>query len=188
MALGLALVLAGCREDSPTDPEIELTLETYFPLSVGNKWVWQETCSTSTSCSTYTDSFYIAEKYSWNGKNVYRAEGRIMGLVGDRAVYYGKDLRVYSNPPEQDSTSYSVILQEPIEKGHTWKDGFCDYEIISIDATKTVSAGTFKKCIRVSFQTDGYFFCAQNVGLIYSRRHWFFSTLYKYNLIRYTVN
>ena len=72
-----------------------------------------------------------------------------------------------------DNQSFHHMLKYPIEVGQTWYpnlpyDGSTDivYTIISVNATVTTPAGTFKNVVAVEDQHGGTEYYAENIGLI----------------------
>ena len=82
--IGLALFIGafvGCKKDSSTEPEIEYTIENYYPLAVGNEWTYQHIRHCSNPHRTppeWVDTslciIKIKESYEWEEREVFVLE------------------------------------------------------------------------------------------------------------------
>ena len=177
LCIGLAFFIGafiGCKKDNPTETEIEYTIENYWPLAVGNKWVTVDTSWNGVDTTTSIDSGYVAESYEWNGKTVWCMKG---SGSDSWCVVYNNEIRVYQEPPN-DTLLYNTILKEPLEVGQKWAfiafEGNTAWaEIESKTASLTVPAGTFKDCLKISvYAADSLGFpsfkwwSAPNIGCI----------------------
>lgn len=152
------------------------TKENYFPLAVGNKQTYR-----LLSNGTDTDavpSNAITEKYEWRSRKVFK---EVDGKEKKWFVYFDKELRKYSVPPESDDSDYIIVLQEPLEVGHSWSAtsyttrSTYKCEIVSVNTEIGVPAGRFYNCIKVAFSMSldndppfatGYLVYAPKVGLV----------------------
>lgn len=165
----LIISFIGCKK-GPTGPAPEYKIEDYFPLAVGNEWVYEIKLYVDDSLeSTDTLTMTITEIQQWNGMTVYK-ESFI-----NYYVYFEDELRNYVGFPS-DTTPYFVLLKEPLEEGNSWyfipglPDPINIIEIEDIDIRVSVPAGTFDNCIkcRLPFITpaDLVWFYALEVGLV----------------------
>ena len=147
-----------------TAPEVTYTVEDYFPLAVGNTWIYTE--------GGELDTVRLTGSFNQDGKQVYRD-----GLTAPHYYNYdnGKLIHwIYEHP--SDTGYYWVEIAEPIEVGHEWQwTAFPMYidtlQITAIDLTVTVGAGRFENCIKIEIPDENlYWIYAPDVGLIESYR------------------
>lgn len=167
LVIGIILFLfINCEKESPIEEENQYTIENYFPLAVGNKWVYKYWY---VDTLIYIDSIYITESYNWNNNKIYKCKA----FGGDDwMAYYDNEVRIYENPPS-DTTFYWICLKEPLEEGATWQVSPTtteQFEIKRIDVTVSVPAGIFEECIKVGGlgvdENQYYNIFAPTVGLV----------------------
>ncbi len=134
-ALGLAL-LAVVFAFSCAD-----RLAEYYPLAVGNRWVYRTTYHDTGEVKRQTDEI------------VHRFENSYQLSSGTHIVHL-------KNNSFMDSSG--VILTYPIEEGHSWRLGGKSARYTSVDKTVAVPAGTFHHCLEVLIEEkrDGALFFA----------------------------
>jgi len=165
----LIISFIGCEKGS-TGPTLEYTIGDYFPLAVGNEWVYEIKLYVDDSLeSTDTLTMTITEIQQWNGMTVYK-ESFI-----NYYVYFEDELRIYLGFPS-DTSIYFVLLKEPLQEGNSWYfiSGLTDpsniIEIEDVDINVSVPAGTFDNCIKVRLPfitpADWVWFYALEVGLV----------------------
>jgi hypothetical protein len=147
--LCVLLALAGCGPKGPAQ-----TVENYFPLAVGNRWIYSTGATGTTETISVTESFLNASQvrvYKWGGEDVLYGSN-----TGGRVV-----LRA-----DPDDTTGIIILSEPFEVGAAWAQEGETSRITDTKAGISTPAGDFTDCIKVSDPdtTDVYF--APGVGLV----------------------
>jgi hypothetical protein len=138
-------------------------VENYFPLAVGNQWIYTAAGDTTdndtrtiTGVSTDADSI---RWYEWGYGEDADYTAHIDGKV------------VFSDVP--DETLGVVMLKEPLEVGASWRYSPLDTSSLSriedTRASASTHAGEFENCIKVWSQfEDEEFVCwyAPGVGLL----------------------
>ncbi|MCK5786498.1 MAG: hypothetical protein KAH54_08055 [Candidatus Sabulitectum sp.] len=162
--LGLA---SGCGDKTPSGPSSGSDAA-YYPLSVGNQWVYDKAGTMSVSgivTGTITGSEVtdITDKVSHaSGFDVFvqavsvsdtlEMAGQIFITDTTYTTYMNitdEGLHVYTNLTGTDSTS---IVPFPLEVGLTWQfseDPPMTGEILSLTETVNVPAGTFENCLEM---------------------------------------
>lgn len=187
------LTLIGCRKESSDEEHI---IWNYFPLKVGNVWVYEGTLKYNGDGSNNwisNESLKVIAKYDWDGNDVFK----VIELINrhDSAtndtfsytdtsyyVYYEEEpceLRFYFDPPEYSGDFFKILLKEPLEEGTEWTYFGSSYYWAKIDNMgfeDTISAGIFKNCLGVSGY-DPHFYdytilYARGVGKIYYSSWW----------------
>ena len=125
-------------------------LAKYYPLAVGNRWVYR---------TTYHDT---GEVKIHEDKIVHRFENSYQLSSGVHIVHIRNNS--FMDPS-------GVILTYPIEEGYSWKLSGKKARYTSVDKTVVVPAGTFHHCLEVLIEErrDGALFFgtidyAPNVG------------------------
>jgi len=103
-------------------------LARYYPLAVGNRWVY---------ATTYHDT---GETVSQTDEIVHRFENSYRLSNGVQIVHL-------KNNSFMDNSG--VVLTYPMEEGYSWKLGGKDAKYTSVDKTVVVPAGTFHHCLEV---------------------------------------
>lgn len=168
VVLSLVLTLGCSRNNSesqgndqnnePVEEPQKLTIEELYPLNVGDYWKYAGTGN---------------EFAPFEQKVLYREDNRVqlqmvnpgttLGMVyefqeGQLVVVYSQEeLYDEENILMRENTMESVILQEPIEVGTTWKTADNrTFEITDISATVETPAGKFTDCVEVVSTFEGY--------------------------------
>lgn len=153
---------------------------TYFPLAVGNSWVYE--FSTSTDAPPVYESIVViqqdGEVFSLWIKDDFMTGDVLSGDGYQETVFrtsdgLGHPSRVRGTPqkPEVLSDKPQLFLKAPLTMNATWESNWGKYEVTAVDVTETVPAGTFKNCIEVTFKAYSgdvtvVSLYAPNVGLI----------------------
>jgi len=153
---------------------------TYFPLAVGNSWVYE--FSTSTDAPPVHESVAVigqdGDTFSlWINDDFLNGD-ILMGNGYQETVFrtvegLGYPSRVRGTPqkPEVLSDKPQLFLKAPLTMNATWESNWGKYEVTAVDVTETVPAGTFKNCVEVTFKAHSgdvtiVSLYAPNVGLI----------------------
>jgi hypothetical protein len=126
----------------------ESPLTAYFPLAVGNRWVYES--------SNGPDGRSVVE--SWE---VLRQEGSsfVMQITLDNEKMISFQMSFVptvtetgrfdpqAEDQETEETEPRSVLRAPLTVGARWQNEDGDYEVTAIDRTITVPAGTFTDCV-----------------------------------------
>jgi len=184
------LLLIACQSSTaPEDtPENTYTVEDYFPLAIGNAWVYPRYLDQRTV-------FFVLDinsSYTWEGKTVYdgymsvysggypeltkfdQSKTSIRQIEDHFQHYYIYDdgsIKKWTAHKPSDSTTGQRLIKEPLEVGNEWGRSSDDDEerlkITEVGISKSVEAGNFNDCIKVELVgSDKYWIYAPNVGLI----------------------
>ena len=150
----LVSVLQGCRSRNE-----EPLQSSYFPLAVGNRWVYES--SESTAAAPVLESWEVFRQQGENAfsvriKQPYAASTNLEEMfvtTTEGIKHLGGQGRVDA---EFASAAPRLFLKLPPEAGATWQNEDGRYAITAIDETVTVPAGTFTDCVEVTYWTaDG---------------------------------
>lgn len=115
-------------------------LATYYPLSVGNKWVYK---------TTYHDTGEVVTSHD---VIIHKFENSYKFANGVQIVHL-------KNNSFMDNSG--VILTYPMQEGYSWQIGGKKAVYTSVDKTVVATAGTFYHCVEVTIQEkkeDALFF------------------------------
>ncbi len=149
--LCVLLALVGCGPKGPAQ-----TVENYFPLALGNQWVYTAEGDTTAETLSINESFVNS-----SGVRVYK---RVSD--GPGAVYYsytGGQVMMLTAP---DDTVGPVILSEPFEAGATWTWHGAAFRIAETRIGVATPAGNFSDCIKVTDPDTFDSYYAPGVGLV----------------------
>lgn len=129
------------------------TLAPYFPLSTGNRWVYE--------IQDRTDGAPPAEEY-WEvtreeqGAFVLRIRPSDLTTGGFEESFIPTNEGVKRFAREtKDKEHPPFFLKGPLRVGTTWEDEDGEYEITALDKTVTVPAGAFSHCLEVTNRRKG---------------------------------
>ncbi len=176
-------VLLGCVEKEPLDevkPQEDLVVErkvdlrSYFPITPG--MIFDFAGEGNEFASFVREIKFAGEsKVQFHDNNGGTITARVYNVQNDKIVqifeegeYYGEGSLLQKT---DDDSPDEVILQNPVQMNTTWKSASRTREIVGIDETVTVPAGTFYYVIKVKITSadstaENYEYYAPNVGLI----------------------
>lgn len=136
----------------PTQAD-EAPLVQYFPLAIGNRWVYE--------VQDRTDSAPPAEEY-WEvtreeqGAYVLRIRPSDLTTGGfeESFIPTGEGIKRFARETK-DKEHPPFFLKGPLQIGTIWEDDDGTYEITALDKTVTVPAGTFSRCLEVTNRRKG---------------------------------
>ena len=139
----------------------------YFPLTDGYSWVYstQQGSSITTQVQTVEGTKQISSTITASKVITLNSSGSTseayLKATNDGVFSYGGSSSL--------TTEASTQLSYPLTVGKTWANGSAIAEVISIDTTVIVPAGTFANCAVVTI-AYGYnatnLYLAPNVGLV----------------------
>lgn len=123
----------------------------YFPLAVGNRWVYES--SESTDVTPVVESWEVTRQegnaFVLQIKQTYMtAEGVEEFFVSTADGIRRLDRQTASF--ETMGAEPRFFLKAPLTVGATWKNADGKYAVTAIDETVTVPAGTFTNCVEVT--------------------------------------
>lgn len=122
----------------------------YYPLKVGSEWEYE---GEGNEYAAYTQKVTYSKdnKYQVMIDNGGTRAANIYEIKDDSIVNTYMEGEVYDekNVLDNDANLDTVIIKLPIEVGNKWISEENSYEIIDINASVTVPAGTFEDCIIV---------------------------------------
>lgn len=161
-------------EEEPQKQEDKVNVETYYPLAVGNEWVYE---GIGNEYAAYTQKVAYSKdnKYQVMIDNGGTVSANIYVLNEDSLVRTYSEAEVYDdkNILDEKENMEDIIIKAPIEVGTKWESQGNQCEITDIDAAVTVPAGTFDDCIviKVTYKESGAFsniYYCKGVGLVKS--------------------
>jgi len=159
LAFLLIVLLIACESSTAPDTQ-EMTIERYFPLTIGNTWVYKYEDGN-------LDTIEVISSYPYDNETIY--------MTNNYTYYYYKNdiLKQYIYDAPQESNNYYIPLKEPIEVGNKWEwilDSHYPTDtlrITQVDVTISIEAGSFKNSIEIeSVKSDKIWIYALDVGLI----------------------
>ncbi len=161
-------LISGCGDDDPSGPETGGEDAAYYPLAVGNQWVYERNGSLSvggiqlttiygmnitdiTGTVTHESGFemYVQE---YHMSDTLETTGQFVYLDSTYTTYVRvTDEGFYSYVSLFGSDSVSVV-PFPLQVGATWQlseDPPITAEILSLTETVSVPAGTFDNCLEM---------------------------------------
>jgi hypothetical protein len=130
----------------------EAQVSQYFPLTVGNRWVYE--LQDRTDAPPVTEYWEVVrEEY---GAFVLRTRQSELTRGGFEEFFiptsegikrFARETTNKDNPP--------FFLKGPLQVGTTWEDEDGTYEITALDKRVTVPAGTFPHCLEVTNRRKG---------------------------------
>ncbi len=142
----LMLLVIGCKT----------TIEDYIQLEKGN---WWEFSATVEELGIITSNTYIYREVSEELESArYGTLHETTSISEDDGIpFSGYEMVTntrYTMYLTEDSRVEQVLLQEPLQEGNTWRsvwykneDFIAEYEIIELNASVTVPAGSFTGCL-----------------------------------------
>jgi hypothetical protein len=173
------LILTSCNtKDTPMPeptPGETIKPSDYYPLNVGNKWVYlgdgNEYASFSREVIYREGSF--AQISEDNG-------GTVVSTVIDisdtalKAIYSSGEEYDMDNLIGSEPNTNQIIIKAPLEQGTFWTNDGNTREIINITSVATTPAGVFEECIAVKTTGDGYYiieYYKKGLGMVLSEFH-----------------
>lgn len=149
IVLGL-LVLGGLTPAARTE---DTAVSQYFPLAVGNRWVYelQDRTDGAPPVVEYWD--VLREE---NGAFVLRTRQSELTTGGFEEFFLPASEGIKRFAAEtQHKDDPPFFLKGPLQVGATWNDEDGTYEITALDTVVTVPAGTFAHCLEVTNRRKG---------------------------------
>jgi hypothetical protein len=145
--LVLVLVLISCSQ--PTAPQLdELSVERYFPLAIGNIWIYVD---------NYSDTLTIevVDNHIDQGITVWEVN---VGTVGFEYLCKDGELREI----DKRDGGVDILLKEPLEDNASW-----DSEGYTVTITQTgFSYLGFPNCIRTDWSFGDHQIFSLDIGII----------------------
>ncbi len=164
----LGLLVFGVGESRATDPVAH-----YFPLSVGNRWVYALSEGSPSDPVTETwevirrqeSGFVMRIQQSLLAKD---APAEFIAALPDGIVMQPYDER---RNEQRDGSAQQFILKTPLQLGTTWHTPDGRYEITALDGFAAVPADGFSHCLEVTFwsrngQAKAVTLYAPSVGMV----------------------
>ena len=144
-------------------------LRMYFPLAIGNRWLFES--SESTPTTPVTETWEVTRRI---GRG-YRLRVQQSLLAKDAAAEFisisSAGIVVRAAGVLEANATQHVILKPPTELETTWKTGAGRFEITALNALAAVPAGIFEDCLEVTFwskngQAKAVTLYARGVGMV----------------------
>jgi hypothetical protein len=123
----------------------------YFPLAVGNRWVYES--SESTAVTPVVESWEVTRQEGNAFVVQVKQSYLTAGGVEEFFVSTAEGIRRGDRPAasiEAVGTEPRFFLKAPLTVGATWKNADGKYTVTAIDETVAVPAGTFTNCVEVT--------------------------------------
>ena len=180
----IIFTLPSCNEKNETDPEPQNSIVKYFPLKVGNYWVYERSsCDSSWSdCNSISiDTNWITKDTLINNMMYYKIEGK--NVVGHNNPYFLRDSSDYIISPSGhiflSNKDFENKIHERYEIQPTNNDTlfYIYYQFIDKPNIANVPAGTFdcidfrgslfRKQDNFELEFNNHHYFAKDVGPVY---------------------
>ena len=162
--VALALWLPGAAGAQPE-------LAAYFPLTVGNRWVYEASEGTSTEewevIREEDDAFVIQitadslstasfeEEFRPRPDGIERLTRSDINVDNRPQPAINRKFQVQPQDEPKGDAGPAFVLKRPLRIGTVWENGDGRYEITALDQAVTVPAGTFEDCVEVMHWSRG---------------------------------
>jgi hypothetical protein len=144
------IVALGCWFQGSTALHAEPALVVYFPLAVGNRWVYES--SESTEAMPVLESWEVTrqEEHTF----VMRIKQPYVTTDGfeEFFVFTADGVRRLAR---ETGAVPRLFLKTPPKAGESWQNEDGRYAVTAVDETATVPAGTFTHCVEVTHWSAG---------------------------------
>ena len=131
----------------------DASISHYFPLSTGNRWVYEVQDRTDGAPPAEEHWEVISEE---QGAFVLRIRHSDLPTGGFEESFIPTNEGIKRVAAEtKDKEHPPFVLKGPVQVGTTWEDDDGTYEITALDKTITVPAGTFYQCLEVTNRRRG---------------------------------
>ena len=140
----------------------------FLPLSIGNKWVYENSKGETTVLSV-TDYVTIQNKvyFKINQQTGNQLLSRNIRMDGDGDIYE----RILGN--DQLFLPFKCINNQSLPMGHSITQTFVDRKVINKDSDCRSSRCNYKKCIQVQLTSNGAitgeYYLKKGLGIVYER-------------------
>ncbi len=146
-------------------------LVTYFPLAVGNRWLYEGSAGSSTEewevvreeedvfvVKITTDSLATAsfeEEFRPTADGIERLTNNDINVdLQPQPMIHRKFRAQLQDKPSTDAGP-TFFLKRPLRTGTVWENNDGRYEITALDQAVTLPAGTFEDCVEVMHWSKG---------------------------------
>lgn len=148
----IAAIISSCAPavKAPEEqvPVAKDDISLYYPLKVGNEWIYD---GEGNEYASYTQKVTYSKdnKFQVMIDNGGTRSANIYAIKDDALVHTYMEGEVYDekNVLDIEENFDETIIKLPVEVGNKWVSSENSYEIIDINASVTVPAGTFQDCI-----------------------------------------
>lgn len=145
-------ILAGCAKDQEPPPqETAITdVRSYFPTEPALTWSYE---GTGNEYAAFTRSVMYRQE-----QQVQMAEsnggtrlGQVYSVTADAIIQTLSLEEFYADQSllSEKANRHQILLKTPLKAGTVWQDGQDKREIISIDETVQVPAGSFRNVVKI---------------------------------------
>lgn len=162
------LLIMGCGDDNPSGPETGGEDAAYYPLVVGNQWIYQRDGAVTISGISITTingvnvTDITGTMTHESGLDVFVQETSLTDTMetGGQSVYLDSTFTTYVRITDQGFYSYvslfgsdsASVVPFPLQVGAAWQlceDPPVTAEILSLTQSVTVPAGSFENCLQL---------------------------------------
>ncbi len=152
----LILLALGCGVQGSSVLYAEPLPNAYFPLAVGNQWVYES--SEGTEAEPIGESWKVTRQegnaFTLEIKQSYVTMDSIEEFFVSTADGVGR-LDDQTTSAETTGTEPQFFLKAPLAIGATWNNTEGTFEVTAVGKTTTIPAGTFTNCVEVTRQSKG---------------------------------
>lgn len=156
---------------TPETPKKE-DISQYYPLKEGYEWEYE---GVGNEYASYTQKVTYSKdkRFQVMKDNGGTRSANVYEIKDDSIVNTYMEGEVYDdrNVLDKESNLNVVIIKHPLELGNKWISEENSYEIVDINASVTVPAGTFENCIAVKevykdHTAEMFYYYKKDIGLV----------------------
>ncbi len=146
-----ALIALGGGILGPRGVWAETSVENYFPLAIGNRWVYES--GEHSGASSVVESWEVMRQEQNAFVLQITLDNDNLSSVEEFFVPTPTGIGHLTHPPHSQGTEDGeplFVLRAPLTVGATWDNEDGRYEVTAVQKTVTVPAGTFQNCVEVT--------------------------------------
>jgi hypothetical protein len=144
--LAFFLMLIACYLIQETLGTAETASPDYFPLALGNRWVYESSEGTEEAPALESWEVIRQEGTAF----VVRIQQPFVTLGGIEEQFALEAEGLMRRVPDSDPPESQLILKLPIVAGSRWQSGDGIYAVTAVGETVTAPAGAFANCVEVT--------------------------------------
>lgn len=149
----VVMAVLGILTISPLVQADDSPLSQYFPLAIGNRWVYE--VQDRADGAPPTEEYWEVTREE-QGALVLRIRPSELTTGGFEESFISTNEGIQRFTREtKDKEHPPFFLKGPLQVGMTWQDEDGEYEITAVDKTVTVPAGAFSRCLEVTNRRKG---------------------------------
>lgn len=175
MLMALSILIGCAEQPGPTPPESAITdVRSYFPTNPASTWIYE---GYGNEFAAFTRKVILqqGDRVQMMEDNGGTRMGQVYQVTAEAVIqtYSTEEYYTDKNLLNEKSNRHLLLLKTPIKAGAVWQDDRDKREVLSINETLQVPAGTFSNVIKVKItspdsqqETQQFEYYAPHTGLI----------------------